>query len=526
MNSLYHLVLADFLERVRRYSFLITLAFAVYLGLAAATGQVSLRLGDYTGIPNSAWVGAVISMTISVFLSLVGFYIVSSSVQRDSLTRVGSILAATPMSRFAYTLAKALSNFAVLASMVAVLALVGISTVLIRAAAPVQLWPLLSPFLFIALPAMAIVAAVAVFFETTPILRSISSFLYFFLWIFSLASASQSGAFDPLGIHVISASMTQSLKALDPAYQGGFSFGIIVDDPAKIVLRHPFLWNGIHWTASDILGRLLLFPAAALIALTPALWFHRFDPSRTGISRRHRFSRQPATLTPEILPAMAITANLPPAIEPARLTLARPSHSALPALATLIFGELCLLVARRKWYIYAIAAGITLAGFLSPLSAAQGLLAAIFLLPMLVWSRLGAREDLFTTRSLIFTAPQASLRPLLAAWFAGAALPITLASGILLRLAIAGNFSSAIAILTGAFFVTALALALGALSRTPRLFEGIYIFWWYVGPLQGEPGLNFAGPPPNHLYPALWATLSIALIALAWFTRSARLRHA
>ena len=38
---LYHMVRADFLERVRRYSFLLTLAFSLYLGYAVYAGQVN-----------------------------------------------------------------------------------------------------------------------------------------------------------------------------------------------------------------------------------------------------------------------------------------------------------------------------------------------------------------------------------------------------------------------------------------------------------------------------------------------------
>ena len=43
-RAIWAIARADFLERVRRYSFLVTLLFAVYLGYAAATGRISLRL--------------------------------------------------------------------------------------------------------------------------------------------------------------------------------------------------------------------------------------------------------------------------------------------------------------------------------------------------------------------------------------------------------------------------------------------------------------------------------------------------
>ena len=68
-------------------------------------------------------------------MSLAGFYIVKNSVQRDTDTRVGQILAATPMRKDFYTFAKTLSNFAVLACMVVILMLAALAMQLIRAEA-------------------------------------------------------------------------------------------------------------------------------------------------------------------------------------------------------------------------------------------------------------------------------------------------------------------------------------------------------------------------------------------------------
>ena len=62
-RALYHMVRADFLERVRRYSFLLTLGFAVYLGYAVYAGQVTLRLDKYSGIVTSFVLGPCCSQT-------------------------------------------------------------------------------------------------------------------------------------------------------------------------------------------------------------------------------------------------------------------------------------------------------------------------------------------------------------------------------------------------------------------------------------------------------------------------------
>ena len=151
---------ADFLERVRRYSFLLTLLFAVFLGYAAATGRIAVQLGEYRGIYTSAWIGALTTITTTCFISLIGFYIVKSAIDRDRQTGVGQILAATPLSKAAYTLGKFLSNFAVLASMVVILAIAAVFMQIFVGEDPhFDGVALLAPFVLVAVPSMALTAA-------------------------------------------------------------------------------------------------------------------------------------------------------------------------------------------------------------------------------------------------------------------------------------------------------------------------------------------------------------------------------
>src|ERR1019366_3570535 len=201
---LYHMVRADFLERVRRYSFLLTLAFSLYLGYAVYAGQISLRVNEYRGIENSAWLGTVIGMVASMFLTLVGFYIVKNSIQRDRQTRVGQILATTPISKSFYTVGKALSNFAVLAAMVLVLALAAVVIQLVRHEdLHVDLLALLAPVLILGLTAVAVTAALAVLFESLPLLRGgIGNVLFFFLWA-AMISVGVSTLVSSTGGHAV-----------------------------------------------------------------------------------------------------------------------------------------------------------------------------------------------------------------------------------------------------------------------------------------------------------------------------------
>src|SRR5579862_3761161 len=114
IRVLYQMARADFLERVRRYSFLLTMVFAAALVYGAYTGTISLELGEYRGVYNSAWTGSMMTLVSTVFITLSGFYIVKNTIERDQQTRVGLVLATTPISRSFYVLAKGASNFAVL----------------------------------------------------------------------------------------------------------------------------------------------------------------------------------------------------------------------------------------------------------------------------------------------------------------------------------------------------------------------------------------------------------------------------
>src|SRR5271156_5791851 len=82
-HVLLELARADFLERVRRYSFMITLLFAMYFGYLAATGKILMQVGHMRGVYNSAWIGALMSLVATTFLSLAGFYVVKNTIERD-----------------------------------------------------------------------------------------------------------------------------------------------------------------------------------------------------------------------------------------------------------------------------------------------------------------------------------------------------------------------------------------------------------------------------------------------------------
>ena len=131
-HMLYHLMLADYRQRVRSYSFwvmLLGMIFFTYLFVPRldASMYIALNLGGYRPVYNSAWIGYVTAIMTSIFLSLIGFYLVNSGIKTDSYTRVGQIISSTSISNFKYLLAKMLSNFFVLLTIVLTILIMSIA---------------------------------------------------------------------------------------------------------------------------------------------------------------------------------------------------------------------------------------------------------------------------------------------------------------------------------------------------------------------------------------------------------------
>ena len=186
---LYNSIRTDILGRLRSYLFLIILGATIFIAFMSVppsgANYIVLSLDNIRGIYNSAWIGGAIAIVVSTMLSLPAFYLVKGVIKRDKQTGVGQIIATTPLSKVLYIFGKILGNFLFLSIMVAVIALsAGIMQIIRGEEITINLWKLLSPFLFIVLPTMFFVSALAVFFETISWLSgSFGNVIYFFLWL-------------------------------------------------------------------------------------------------------------------------------------------------------------------------------------------------------------------------------------------------------------------------------------------------------------------------------------------------------
>jgi hypothetical protein len=528
-RAIFAIARADFLERVRRYSFLLTLLFAVFLGYLAATGRISLHLGDFRGIYTSAWIGALVALVTTCFVSLIGFYIVKNAIDRDRQTGVGQILAATPLSKISYALGKFLSNLAVLSSMVVVLAIAAVAMQFFAAEdSHLDTIALLAPFLVVALPAMALTAALALLFETIPLLRSgLGNIAWFFFWAIlgiGLPELSGNHRLDPMGLMTIADSMIAGAKANIPGYKDSSSL-TIADAPAQII--DTFRWQGVPWTSQLILLRLGWTLAAVAIVLLAALFFDRFNPvSWSFPSARNAKKASPARVVEQSSAGTTSLAKTGANATVHLTPLAPAAHAA--AFGRIYTAELRLALKGLRWWWYVIAAGLLIAQFAAPFEISRGpLLGAAWIWPILVWSAMGSRETRCSTCSLLFSCANILPRQLLACFLAGLTVAVLTGAGAAFRLLLASNFLGLFAWIAGAIFLPALALALGAFSGTGKPFEGLLTAIWYVGPMNHTPGLDFTGSasgPHTISYALTYLVLAAALLISAFAIRYRQLR--
>ncbi len=494
---IYHLMRADLYERTRRYSFLITLGavvFVAYLYLPPKDAvYLTLGLGDYRGIYNSAWIGSAMAVLCSVLLSLPAFYLVKDALERDERTRVGQILATTPLTRPSYTLGKALSNFVFLAVAVGVIALAGLGMQLIRAEDfRIDLWALFAPFIFCVLPAMAMIAAIAILFETISWLRStFGNIVYFFLWLAILIATAAVipsnprqvyvPANDMWGVSIIASSMMKDTAAVVPDYSRGVSI-------SAAVLRgplHTFVWEGIRWTPEIVLGRLVWFGAAIGLSLFAAIFFRRFDPAPVKLKTAK--DRSTVRITEREGETYVVPENPPAPIQLSPLL----SRSRFRPVSLLV-AELRVMLKGMRWWWFLVALGLVLAGLFTPANVSRQLLLVTWLWPLPLWSSLGSREAQYGTCPLVFSAPRL-LRELPVLWLTGVVISFVTGSGVAINFLMAGEWAHLLTWGTAALFIPALALALGVWSGSNKLFEVIYMIWWYAGPVNRVPFLDFMG---------------------------------
>ena len=508
------LLVADLRQRTRSgrfWSVALAIAVAGWWCLPpASAGYMIVAVGDHhRGFYSSAWIGMVLAM-ISLLWGLVGFYLVRGTVQRDFETRIWQLLGTTAMSRGAYLLAKWASHVVVMGGLVMATLLVGLVAQQVRAEdTHVDLWELVKPSLFIALPTFSVSAALAIWFDIVPRLRhTAGNVVFFIVWIGLLTTGGigvehdrarhfaptvQPWTSDLPAINVMQWSIDHQISRQlpDVVRQDGFCVGC--GGVSAPLVR--FTWTTWDVRPAVLWGRMLWLVAAAVGVLL-AVPLLDWAAARTTPSAGDDGRRAPRTLR-------WLRALLTP-LQGSRL-------------GVLVAAEVFIVLRLRPLWWWA--AWLPLWGVqaFGPRHAAALAMLGGWTLLLDVFSRTALRDHEHRTLDLVATAPGARRRLVLARAAACVGLAWLAAAPGLLHESFVHPTVAATAFVMAAS-IALCGLAAGRLARSSRPFELVFLAVAYAT-TQGLPWLD-ASAHGNAVTLAHFAAAVIAAIVLALDSRA------
>ncbi|HYU25609.1 MAG TPA: hypothetical protein VEO74_10430, partial [Thermoanaerobaculia bacterium] len=284
------IALADARIRFRRTStvviFLLLSAIAYVWVPDPSTGRALMRIDGRRAVYNSAAIAMATALLGTLFIGLAGFYVVSNAVRRDAQSRVGAIIAATPLRSGEYIAGKFLGNVLFLATFFGGFMLVSMAMVLVRGEAPLEPWTFVKQYLLLAPPPILFVSALAILFECVPWLSGrFGDVAYFFLFMMSMALATAAvgvggmtwaAYLDPSGMAAV---IGQNIAML---HTKSIAIGAGPFDPHKPPFLYPGLSLGHGFLAQRLVSMLVPLPLLLLARAS----FHRFDPVRVRVAAK------------------------------------------------------------------------------------------------------------------------------------------------------------------------------------------------------------------------------------------------
>lgn len=523
MKYIYSIIKADYLQRTRSYAFLIIMAITIYAAYSfvppPSAHYTTLTVVGFKGVYNSAWVGHLAAMMTTVLLSLYGFFLVTGGIKKDIDTEVGLIIATTPISNFGYLLSKMLSNFLVLMTIVGCTFVVSIGMFFLRSSGyPFIIGDFIVPFLFLPLPALFLISAIAVVGEVFLGKRAVLQYVGF-LFLFSVIMARSQGQSndsmavitDPFGLHTMTTSIKNQVNNEFHTHIDGVSMGFTFHRKDKAF--RTFIWQGITWTPVFILSRLLWIALSLLLVYLSSFFFHRFDFKQSVQKKKKapKYFDQAQPVTPA---STGISmAALPPVLK---------NYSIIPLIKT----ELMLLIRKGSKWLWLINAGLFISMIFTPLSIAH-----LYILPILWFlqvtrlSELATKEKANRLHYFTWSSYKPLQRMLPAQILAGILLTTALALPLIVRYLLVLNGFAVINILLGAVFIVLLAVCMGIVSGGKKLYEIMFFLITYLI-TQSVPPADYLGAI-NHSSQVLYVVLllNIGLYIISFRVRSYQARH-
>ncbi|WJG09242.1 hypothetical protein [Aliiglaciecola sp. LCG003] len=503
MSQVWQCIIADFKQRTRQQSFVVTLLAMSVLTLlffpSPDAHYQTLVINGYRGIYNSAWIGVCLAMLNVLFLPLICFYLVKNALELDRQSMTSELIAATPISKLIFLFAKWCTSVVILVSIVLVMLL---SSILIQfyygESYQIDLWALVWPQLVFVLPLLLAIAAIALMFESITWLKGgLGNVVYFFLWIGSIVQTIESVT----GVGAILEHLEEEVAERFPLNQGGTNIGVSISNETNEI--NTFVWQGIEPTMMHLQGALpLLFICLSCLVLA-FIFFDRFSKNAVPENKRTLWLTFPLkTKVDSLLDTYFVALT---------------KHFAFTRLLRL---ELKLILKGRSAYWFIGLLGLNII----QLFISQNLLISLFLPISWLWcvlviSQLGQLEKQSNTKELIIYSKQSPILQSLASYSAAWILLALASIGSVLRFSGSAQWLLLVQLIIAILFTVSLAYFCGTFTGIKRMFEVLYPALWYIGPIQSALYVDFFGVNSQLSWeagvPYYFLAISIGLLTLA-----------
>lgn len=476
---------ADVLTRIRRPSSVAVLVVLCVLSYrlvpAVSSGRTLLLVDGHRALLTSSAIALGTASFASVLLAMLGFYLVSNAVHRDTVTRVGSVVAAMPVRNAEYLSGKFLGNVVFLGLVACAYMLNVMVMHLLRAEGPLQ--PVVYVTIYVAVmgPSIVVTSALALLFECVqPLSGRVGDIVYFLVWggIVSFTALDVPGGgwqwfhfFDVLGM----------LFMMHQINDGGLAHAAAIGGMPFDPRQSPWSFPGIHWDAMAIGVRLSSASLAVPLFFVATRFFNRFDPASIGRplegGRRSLLGQVNRLLKPVTRLLLWGISPTSGAIGFGRIALGEVILTFLLSPLTVV-----LLVAINVW-----------GSFAPPHAMLTTVLPFAFLGIVVAITDVVTRDDQAGMIPLLSSIPKVKPAYLVTKCVAASAVALLFVVVPLIRLAVSRP-EAALSLGIGTLFVVALATSLGYLTGSGKAFAGCFLLFLYVARvINNVPAFDFAG---------------------------------
>ena len=454
--------------------------------------------------------GCITAIMTSVFLSLIGFYLINSGVKKDIESKVGQIIGTTPISNFKYLFAKGLSNFIVLLTIVVTVLLMSIILFAVyNDGYTFEALQFIKPYVLITIPALFFIAMLAVVFEVLfgkySVIQNISFFFLFCVLNLYTPKTETDYIYDAFGSKIVMFEIEKTVnKITNSKSNNNFSMGYVINSGTK---TKKFSFNGINFPTSFILSRLVWILLSVLIIGLISFNFHRFD---------RKIYIKVKQLTSTLKKQSEVKELLLSHLEKPQI-----NYSILP----LLKAEFLMLIRKGpKWLWLVNGIGMVLLAVLPLKNSHQLVLPILWFLQVNRLSDLASKALTNNVHFFTFTSFKSISRLFLSQFITSITLLLLLASPLIIRLSIFLNFTGALSIVFGGIFIVTLAALFGLLTKRKKLFEVLFFMLTYAN-INNIVFLDYFGALKHHtLYEIQQVCSTIILLSLCFLIRTYQFR--